>query len=71
MIQIDDNDMPIEAAQKIINGIKPYEPMDFEKSICKALSKDPKTEVFMFSVGEIEELANYLLVYVNSHKEGD
>lgn len=71
MIQIDDNDTPIEAAQKIINGIKPYEPMDFEKSICKALSKDPKTEVDMFSVGDIEELANYLLVYVNSHKNGD
>ena len=71
MIQIEDNDTPIEAAQKIIIGVKPYEPMDFEKSICKALSKDPQTTVNIFSVGDIEELANYLLVYVNSHRKRD
>lgn len=54
MIQIDNTDTPIEVAQKIINGT-----MEVEK-IRRAL----------FDLKELKEIAGYLLVYCNTHKEG-
>lgn len=71
MIQIEDYDMPITAAQKIITGVMPWNASDFEKSLCKAISGEAKTEKDMFTLEEIEEIANYLMVYVRSHEKGD
>ena len=40
MIQIEDNDLPITAAQKIIKGVKPYNPVPAVKAIATALTGD-------------------------------
>ena len=42
MIQINDNDLPITAAEKIISGVKPYNPTDCMKALAKALIGDEK-----------------------------
>ena len=56
MIEINDTDLPITVAEKIINGTKPY---------VAALA----VTIDMFSVDEIKEIATYLMVYYESHKE--
>ena len=73
MIQIDDNDLPITAAEKIIKGIKPYNPTPFMKALAKGITGDEHASdtVDMFNLEEIKEIADYLLVYYNSHKDGD
>lgn len=73
MIEIEDNDLPITVAEKIINGTKPYNPSPAMKSITKAITGvecDCDTQD-MFSLEEIKEIADYLMVYYNSHKNGD
>lgn len=57
MIQIDDDDMPIDVAKKIITGQRPNTFM---------------TDIFgenidMFKLEEIKEIGLYLLVFYNSH----
>lgn len=56
MIEINDTDLPITVAEKIITGTKPYVASD---------------TVDMFSLEEIKEIADYLMMYYESHKEGD
>lgn len=56
MIQINDNDLPITVAEKIINGTKPYNPSDTQD---------------MFDIEEIKEIADYLIVYYQAHQNGD
>ena len=56
MIEIKNTDMPITVAEKIITGTKPY---------VAALA----VTIDMFSVDEIKEIADYLMVYYESHKE--
>ena len=74
MIQINDNDSPITAAQKIIHGIKAVE-MTPARAIGEILAtgKAPKDnenyEVCMFSVDEIREIAEYLQTYWKYHAE--
>lgn len=73
MIEIADNDLPITVAEKIINGTKPYNPTPAMKIITKAITGDEcncDTED-MFSLEEIKEIADYLMVYYNSHGDGD
>ena len=71
MIQIDDKDMPIEVAQKLILGTKVITFTPMERSVKKALTgEDSKEdEVDMFDLNEIKEIADYLMVYYNSHRE--
>ena len=78
MITINDFDSPIMAAQKIIHGIR-------KEKICQAaaaltslvpgtaiLEGDPfEFETDMFNREEIKEIADYLMVYYNSHTNGD
>lgn len=71
MITINDNDLPITAAEKIIKGTKIYKPTELEKSFIKGITGEEKAEIDMFSVDEIKEIADYLMVYYNSHLEGD
>lgn len=73
MIQIEDNDMPIDAAKKIITGTKIVELSDVMKTVRKALSGNQvdNGEYDMFELEEIKEIADYLIVYYNSHKNGD
>lgn len=55
MIEIHDTDLPITVADKIITGTKPAE-LNF---------------INMFDIDEIKEIADYLMVYYESHKEGE
>lgn len=70
MIQIDDNDTPIEVAQKIINGTAEVEASMVDKAMmltfgCKEVDTVHRD---MFSIAEIKEIAGYLLVYCNAHR---
>ena len=71
MIEIKDTDMPITVAEKIITGTKPYGATPLTKAVVKAITgneSDIET-IDMFSVDEIKEIADYLMVYYESHKE--
>ena len=69
MIQIEDNDLPITAAEKIIKGIKPYKPVPAVKALATALTGDEHSvdTQDMFSLKDIKEIADYLTVYYESH----
>ena len=73
MIEIHDTDLPITVAEKIITGTKPYAPTLLTKAIVRALTGDETAgdTVDMFDLEEIKEIADYLMVYYESHKEGD
>ena len=58
MVEIYDTDLPITVADKIITGTKP----------CVAI---PAESIDMFSIDEIKEIVDYLMVYYESHKEGE
>lgn len=74
MIQINDYDMPINVAEKIISGTREVELTPLMKTLRKGLAGeevgDESTED-MFDLEEIKEIADYLLVYYNSHLQGD
>ena len=73
MIEINDTDLPITVAEKIITGIKPYNPTPMMRAMAKAItgSETASDTVDMFGLEEIKEIADYLMVYYESHKEGD
>lgn len=73
MIEIKDTDLPITVAEKIINGTKPYAATLLTKAIAKAVTGDDTAgdTVDMFELEEIKEISDYLMVYYESHKEGD
>ena len=73
MIQINDNDLPITVANKIVNGAKPSNSTEFMKSLAKAMSGDEHAGeiIDMFDLEEIKEIADYLMVFYNSHVNRD
>ena len=73
MIQIEDNDMPIDVAKKIVTGTKIVELSDMMKTVRKAIygNQVDNDEYDMFELEEIKEIADYLMVYYNSHQNGD
>lgn len=73
MIQINDTDLPITVAEKIIKGNKPYNATPLVKSLSKAITGDEHSSenIDMFALDEIKEIADYLIVYYESHKNGD
>lgn len=81
MITIENNDLPITVAEKIIKGTKPRSEEDAMTFFLRAIFGDPKATrkegedaletVDMFTLEEIEEIAHYLLVYCETHKNGD
>ena len=73
MIQINDNDLPIQAAEKIISGTKPNHPTELMKSLAKAITGNEHSSdtVDMFDLEEIKEIADYLMVYYQAHQNGD
>ena len=74
MIQIEDNDSPITAAQKLIHGTKAVEATPAMR-LGAALTFGPvpeigeKLEADMYSDAEIREIADYLLTYCKYHEE--
>lgn len=73
MIQINDNELPITVAEKIVTGIKPYNPTPFVKALSFAITGQEHAGETqdMFNLEEIKEIADYLLLYYEAHKEGD
>jgi formylmethanofuran dehydrogenase subunit B len=60
-------------AEKIIKGVKPNNPTPLMKSIAKAVTgnEHASDSVDMFDLEEIKEIADYLMVYYEAHKNGD
>lgn len=73
MIQINDNDLPITVVEKIIRGTKPNEATEAMKAVAKAITGNENAcdTIDMFSLEEIKEIADYLMVYYESHQNGD
>lgn len=74
MIQINDYDLPVSAAEKIINGTKDAPASLLDKAAYKAFTGKETGETVrkdMFDLEEIKEIADYLMVYYQAHKNGD
>ena len=74
MIQIDDFDLPIQVAEKIIGGTKEMPASLLDKATFKAFTGKELGETThrdMFDLEEIKEIADYLVVYYEAHKNGD
>lgn len=65
MITINDNDLPITVAEKIITGTKPYNPTPLMNALCTAVTgvDSAADTVDMFDIKEIKEIADYLITY--------
>ena len=73
MIQIEDKDLPIDVARKIITGIKVVDLTPSIKAMRKVITgvDDDKCTYDMFDLEEIKEIATYLMVYYSMHKNED
>lgn len=75
MIEIKDTDLPITVAQKIITGTKPYNPTPVMAAMHKVVTGEDVGETGaeqdMFDLEDIKEIADYLMIYYNSHPQGD
>lgn len=74
MIQIDDFDLPIQVAEKIIGGIKDEPASMLDKAAYKAFTGKElggTAHRDMFELEEIKEIADYLMVYYQAHINGD
>ncbi len=73
MFTVEDNDLPITVAEKIIKGTKPYSPTPMMKTLAKAITGDEHSadKQDMFSLEEVKEIADYLMCYWNNHQDGD
>ena len=76
MIQIDDFDLPIQVAEKIISGTKEITLSPMMMSLRKAvvgesIGDSDKSVADMFELEEIKEIADYLTVYYQAHINGD
>lgn len=74
MIQIDDCDLPVQVAEKIICGTKEVPASMLDKAAYKALTGKEIGDTIgkdMFDLEEIKEIADYLMVYYEAHKNGD
>ena len=74
MIQIDDFDLPITVAEKIIAGTKEIPASPLDKAAFKAFTGKElgdKSIEDMFDLEEIKEIADYLIVYYETHQNGD
>ena len=74
MMQISDYDLPIHVAQKIISATKDVPASMLDKAAIKAFTGEEVGEtkkVDMFDLEEIKEIADYLMVYYDAHKDGD
>ena len=68
MIQIDDNDLPITVAEKLITATKKCED-GIGKAVNKMLGGDGKQD--MFSVDELYEISMYLGIFARKYMEAD
>ena len=74
MIQIDDYDLPIQVAEKIISGTREVTLTPIMKSLRKAITGEEvgdKTVEYMFDLEEIKEIVDHLMLYYTAHQNGD
>ena len=74
MIEIDDFDLPIQAAEKIIGGTKEVPASMLDKAAYKAFTGKEIGETVhrdMFELEEIKEIADYFMVSYQAHINGD
>ena len=74
MIQINDFDLPIQVAEKIISGTKDVPASMLDKAAYRAFTGKEIGETVhrdMFDLEEIKEIADYLIVYYEAYKNGD
>ena len=74
MIQINDFDLPIHVAEKIIGGTKDVPASRLDKATYKVFTGKELGETLsrdMFELEEIKEIADYLMVYYQAHINGD
>ena len=71
MIQINDNDLPIVVAEKIITATKPYKPTEVMKALAVVLTGDENAGETqdMFTYDEIAEIRDYLTAYLNNNED--
>ena len=69
MITIEDNDLPITVAEKIINGTKEIQnkaTVALNKALT-GLDEDKCNKQDMFDIDEIKEIAEYLMVFYENN----
>ena len=73
MIRIEDKDPPIVVAEKIVTATVTYTPSPLQKAMTAAVTgkQEQEAERDMFSVEEIREIADYLILFCDHHKEGE
>ena len=73
MIQINDNDQPIEVVQKLVTGTKVVKLSPMQKALRTVMENDnsEECEIDMFSMEEIKEIIDYLTIYYEAHKDGN
>lgn len=74
MIQIEDYDMPITVAEKLVSGTKEVALTPIAETIRRAIVGEElgdKTTGDMFDLEENKEIADYLMVYYQAHQNGD
>ena len=71
MFTVEDNDLPIVVAEKIIRGTKPNNLSEQMKNLTEKVFGIRCEEQDMFDLEEIKEIADYLMVYYQNHLEGD
>lgn len=71
MIRIEDKDPPIVVAEKIVTATVPYTPSPLQKAMTAAMTgkQEQEAEADMFSTEEIREIADYLILFCEHHKE--
>lgn len=72
MVIIYDNDLPITAAERLITATRPIK-MPLLQKITQAVPEGgkPKEEtlVDMYDLDDLEEIARYIMIYVNRYKD--
>ena len=71
MIQINDFDLPIQVAEKIIDGTKDEPASMLDKAVYRAFTGKELGETLsrdMFDLEEIKEIADHLIIYYEAHK---
>ncbi len=73
MIIINDHDLPVSAAQKLITATRPNDTSEAVKAMARIITGCPDAgeTIDMFTVDELREIADYLIVYCDAHKDGD
>lgn len=71
MIVINDKDLPITVAEKIVSAKKTYDASPALKAITKAITNEDEPKEDMFSLDEIKEIADYLMIYYQSYIRGE